>query len=106
MLNYNKKAQLGETMTWAVATVIIVLILVFSLFISAKMGESKKIQKVFSDDYKHSTDLIMEKTIFVYFMLDKNQKDIVYQFLQEQGNKEAFYVDFESKLGEVESVLK
>lgn len=106
MLNYNKKAQLGETMTWAVATVIIVLILVFSLFISAKMGEAKEITRVFSEDYEHSADLIMGKTILVYFLLDENKKDLVHQFLQEQEDAEEFYVGFENKLGEIESVLK
>jgi len=106
MLDDHKKAQLGETMTWVVATITVIFILILSLFLSVKMGEAKEITKVFSEDYESSSDLIMEKTIFVYFLLDESKKDIVYGFLQEQEDAEAFYVDFENKFGEIESILK
>ena len=44
---FYKKAQVGETMTWVVATIIIIVILLFSIFIaSIKPGKDKDVSKL------------------------------------------------------------
>jgi len=65
MLN-NKRAQLGETMTWVVATIIIIVILVFSVFMISPITKNKK----FESDKK--TDLLATKDISSFLLEDSN----------------------------------
>lgn len=85
----NKKAQIGETMTWIVATIVIVVILIISIYISSLLGETKNI--VSYDDFDRENDLLMEKSVLAYFLagedrtiLDKIEQQEVYGNL---GNK-------------------
>tara|TARA_Y100000034_G_scaffold101437_1_gene125755 strand:- start:868 stop:1338 length:471 start_codon:yes stop_codon:yes gene_type:complete len=58
-----KKAQVGETMTWVVATVIIIVILLFSIFIaSIKPGKDKDISKL----PDKQSDLLAKKSLVAY----------------------------------------
>ena len=43
MLTKNKKGQVGETMTWIVATLIIIVVLTISIYVSSVLGEAKSI---------------------------------------------------------------
>ncbi len=103
--NKNKKAQIGEAMTWIVATMIIVVVLIFSIYASAKLAESKKIihyvKGFFSEEYERTDDLIMEKSIFSYFLAEDNKKEFIYDWIKEQEEADKFYVDFEDKLEEI-----
>lgn len=46
MLNYkNKKAQMAETITWVVATIIIIFLLVLSVYFSSILGKGKSVDK-------------------------------------------------------------
>jgi len=83
----NKHAQIGETMTWVGATVAIIIILIFSLFISVKMGESKKIVQgvkgIFTGEYELTQNLLESKSVFAYFLIEnEEQKQLLYDKVQ------------------------
>ena len=64
---FNKKAQIGETMTWVVATIIIIVILVIAVFIvsSSPFKGGKKFE---SKNTK--TDLLVTKSFMGYLLTD------------------------------------
>ncbi|HEB46899.1 MAG TPA: hypothetical protein ENI22_00325 [Candidatus Pacearchaeota archaeon] len=82
----NKNAQVGETVTWIVATVIIVLILGVSIFLSSTyLGESKNVGSAFYQP----KDTLASKSLFSY-MLTKNTDGInVYEQLIENDLNES-----------------
>ena len=87
-------------MTWVVATIVIVVILVLSIYITSVLAVSKKVIKY--KDYDRENDLILEKSLFTYFLLDSSQQEIIYDTLANQE----YYVDFGDKLEEIEDNLK
>lgn len=103
----NKKAQIGETMTWVVATIVIIAILITSLYITAKLAESKKVihyvKGVFSEEYERTDDLIMEKSIFSYFLVEDEEKKT---FIYDQLRGQEFHTDFEDKFEEIKQNLE
>jgi hypothetical protein len=78
-LRYNKncKAQIGETLTWVIATLIIALILVLFVIASATLGKAKNLassKKVEIGDSK--IDLIKTKTEIAYTLNSQNKNKI------------------------------
>ncbi|MFH1787233.1 MAG: hypothetical protein ABH811_00350 [archaeon] len=66
---FNKKAQVGETITWFVATIIIIVILAIAIFIvSSRIFENDKVLKV----EKIDSDLLVTKSLLGYLLTDKN----------------------------------
>jgi len=63
MFNKNKKAQIGETLTWVVATIVIIVILGVSIFIVSIHLKDKK----FVIDKK--SDLIATKSLTAYLLI-------------------------------------
>ncbi len=84
----NKRAQIGETMTWIVATIIIIVILIFSIFI---VSLSKKNR---SFELKGYNDLLVTKS-FMGYLLSDDGKGVVFEQIK---NKEGFPTDPEIKL--------
>ena len=68
MLN-NKKAQIGETMTWIVATLVIVVILSISILFTIPLGSEKKIN--IEDKEK---DFLATKSITSFLSKEENVK--------------------------------
>ena len=67
----NHKAQVGETMTWVVATIVIIVILSFSILISVNLFKDKE----FNVDRK--TDLLATKSLTGFLLTeDKNGKKV------------------------------
>ncbi len=69
----NKKAQVGETATWLVATLIILVLLSLSLYASSALGKTKKVSStdsLFSLEYSKSRDYAMQESLFTYFTLN------------------------------------
>ena len=62
----SKKAQLGETMTWVIATIIIIGILIIFTFISSlfatENGMVVNLKKTINQDDLTNVDLVKEKT--------------------------------------------
>ena len=63
----NKRAQVGETMTWIVATIVIIVILVISIYIA---GVSDITNKIFSREFeiKGHNDLLVTKSLTSYLI--------------------------------------
>ena len=87
----NKNAQIGETITWVVATIIIVLVLAISIFIASFYSEKfKRIQ----EPYFQTTDIPASKSLFSYMLTVDPEGKKVYTQLKEEG----FFNDFNGKL--------
>jgi hypothetical protein len=74
----NKKAQLGQTITWVVATVVIILILALLLF----FAQEGKVRKVFSGDIERHISFGEQQMLFAML----NYQDGKIKGLIEQGN--------------------
>ncbi len=74
----NKKAQIGDTLTWVVATIIIFVILFFFIFGSSILGKTKDVtnfrQSLFSKEGFDAPDAFLTKNIFTYLLFE-NSKD-------------------------------
>jgi len=71
----NKKGQVGETVTWIFATVVIISILGISFFIAEiSFGENKKV------DQTTQADILVSKSFFSYLLTDN-----VYSQLENDG---------------------
>ena len=105
----NKKGQIAETMTWTVATIIIIVTLIVSIFLSSKIAEANDLiyspKKILESDYKRTGDLVMEKSIFVYFLSEGENRNLVYDWLNDKSDEEDFFVDFEEKINELNLVI-
>ena len=100
----DKKAQIGETMTWVVATIIILVVLIVSLYVSSQFAKGKdflaKTKTSLSPSEKINSDLILEKSLFVYFLSSSNS-GAVYNFLQSKNSQNYFYVDLDKRKTEL-----
>jgi len=76
----NKKAQIGETITWIIATIIIIGILTISVFISSALGEGKSEIRV---DGKEK-DLLISKSITAYLLTKTEKGKTVYEELRDE----------------------
>jgi len=95
----NRKAQIGETMTWVVATIIIIAVLIISIYAASLLANTKVIIPYQKE--KKDGDLLMEKSLFAYFSVDDAKKNIIYNKLEQQE----FDVDLNDKRDEIKGVL-
>ena len=80
----NQKAQIGETITWVVATLIIIVILAFSIFISSfYLGGGKSVS------FSERSDLLASKSLFSYLLTPAGDEKI-YDQLKEEENLNEF----------------
>jgi len=103
MLKYkikNKKAQIGETMTWVFATLIIIAILIISIYLASLLANTKKTFTLGSDDRR--VDIVMEKSLFAYFPADAVQKRTIYENLKTM----TFHTNIDNKLNEMRGILR
>ncbi len=77
----DKKAQVGETVTWVVATVIIIVILTITIIASGLIWKDKEIQS----QYFSSADIITSKSFFSYLLTEDSERTI-YSQVKEEGN--------------------
>lgn len=91
MLKFNKKAQLGETMTWFIATIVIIGILIIFTFVSSLFAESKgaivDLKRVFSGADFTEGDFIKTKTILA-FNFNTNDADKINNWIMEAKQNE------------------
>ena len=106
MLSYSrkkgKKGQVGETVTWLVATIIIIVVLIISIYTTSLLANIKKTLPYKEGERK--SDLIMEKSLFAYFSVNGESpgKESMYNHLEQQE----FFADLGSKRNEIEEVLQ
>ena len=84
MLNKNK-AQVGEIMTWVVATIIIVVVLLLFVYASSVLAQKTKLVKVRSlkIDLGGKSDLLKTKTEIAYLLSSDENKRIIDNWRQE-----------------------
>lgn len=110
----NKRAQIGETITWTVATIIIIAALIVSLFISSQVAEKKELvvkgvelyhdaKNVFGNG-ERNYDLLLEKSIFSYFLISEGKGEVLGR-LRTMENEGNFQVDMESRFSVVNGGL-
>lgn len=72
MLN-NKKAQVGETVTWIVATIVIVVVLIFYIFGASMLGSTKSVggvkDSIFSRSQSFGDNIFLKKSIYSYLLV-------------------------------------
>ena len=84
-INSSKRGQIGETMTWIIATIIIIVMLTITIIVSdLSFGKNRKIQT------DQNSDILASKSFFSY-VLTKNAEDKnVYSQLQTEENLNDF----------------
>lgn len=84
MPKMNKRAQVATTITWIVATVIIIIMLVISMLLTAAFGK-----RTYNDnDLSERTDLFIAKSFLSY--LSTKETSNVFEQISEQGNLNDF----------------
>lgn len=106
----NKKAQAGETMTWIVATLVIVFILFLGIFAANILSKGNKLEQSkssrLSKVYSRTSDFLMLKSLLTYFSLeDDENKELLYDKLMEMKENKNFYGDFDEEFKELEENL-
>ena len=103
MIN-NKKGQTSEAMTWIVATLIIIVLLGISLYAASFLSKSKVV------NYKteeRSQDIVMEESLFSYFLVqDSVLQKKIFENLEKMNQEEKFYEDFNSKFQQIKFNLE
>ena len=67
----SRRAQISEGLTWVVATIVIIIILLFSIFITSFYVSSKK-----SIDIDSFSDFHAQKSFLSYLLTNQNQENI------------------------------
>lgn len=92
MLNYKGrrkvKGQAGDTITWVVATIIIVVLLIFFIYVSSVLAKAKSVESfvkgIFSEKDINKADWISTKTSLAYEINDKN-KQVIDKWIEENA---------------------
>jgi len=88
MSNYKrigKRAQIGETVIWIIATLVIVGVLLLFIFISSLMSKVKTIHVGNLETDVKVTNLLKEKTSFAYQLTDYKNRELIEGILKEDG---------------------
>lgn len=70
-----KKGQVSDAVTWIVATIVIVVIMVFFVFGASILANTKSIgnykSTLLSEEESIGDDLFLKKNLFTYFLVEK-----------------------------------
>ena len=106
----NKKGQVGDTVTWVVATIIIIVLLMFFIFGTSLLSGTKKVtgarESLTSKITLEKNDLFLEKSLFTYFKIgDKSEKIKFYKKLVKMDEGEIFSVSLNDTRDELGGVI-
>jgi len=106
--NQNKKGQVGDTITWFIATVAIIAILMFFIFGASMLGSTKSVGKYKESLTSRATyegdDVFLKKTIFTYLAVDgAKTKANINKYLEAADEEDKFKVPAKETLTEVRS---
>ena len=94
-INLPKRGQIGETMTWIIATLIIIVVLAVSIFIaSASVEKFKRIQQASFQ----TADVLASKSMFSYLSTKDSEGKTIYEQLKGEGNLNEFNGNFALKI--------
>jgi hypothetical protein len=102
MLNKNKKAQVADSVTWIVATIVIIVLLVLFIFGASMLGSTRVVKGEFresllSKSYADKTDLFLVKSLITYYQLDEAGKKYLGKELKILDDKNYFEVNYTIK---------
>ena len=106
----NKKAQVGDAITWIVATIVIVVILLFFVFGSSLLAETKDIgtfrQSLTSTETFEGDDLFLKKSIYSYYSINSDgNRRIMEGNLKEMEREGKFNLEYDETKVEVSNNL-
>ncbi len=84
----NKKAQISEVMTWVVATLVILCILIIFIYASSLLAQKTKVIKAkdLKVDFGKEVDLLEIKNLIAYSSASQSDKSIIERW--EEKNKD------------------
>lgn len=96
----NKKAQIGESMTWIVATLIIIVIFTLTFYaVSILKGTKTDPSSFFSLDFDFKYNPLMDSSIFAYFQSSGKIFQSEFHGLMSSENS---FKNFDSKFKQVQ----
>lgn len=87
---HNKRAVVAETLTWIIATIIIIVILVFSIFITSVFAKGKGLSKDKKFLLEVGRDLFLAKSLASYLLTKDNFGETVFKQIKEEGDLNDF----------------
>ena len=91
----NNKGQVGETVTWVVATVVIIVVLGISIFIASFFFSKEKAPDIFSIT---TADTLASKSLFSYALTKDDTGKTVYSELKAEDNLNEFNGEIAKKI--------
>ncbi|MEK6832511.1 MAG: hypothetical protein AABY32_00560 [Nanoarchaeota archaeon] len=86
MLDNNKKAQIGESITWVIATIILIVVLIIFIYASIALAKTKSLKFDTKADSEDSVDWINAKTQMAYLINENNKNKIEAWISQDKEN--------------------
>ena len=83
---FDRRAQVGETMTWIVATIVIIVILFISIYVAGASDIAKKVVGLGREfEIKGHNDLLVTKSLTGY-LLTNDGNGVVFEQLKDKEN--------------------
>jgi len=100
------KGQVGETLTWVVATLLVVFLMVFFIFGASLLGGTKKIgdfrQSLTQKTTFEGGDPFLQKSLFTYDLLSSDtEKIIIDKALTKLADEGKFHSDYNKTKKEI-----
>ena len=103
------KAQMGETMTWVVATLVIIILLSISIYAATMFAKTRIVNYAdvssFSENNLKSYDILMDKSLFAYFISSEDSGKNILENLNKMDNSKLFYADFNLRFEELKGEI-
>jgi hypothetical protein len=82
----HKRAQVGETVSWVIATVVIIAILIFFIYVSILISKTKAIGlSNLQSDISGKPASLMQKTSFGYQLSENKNKELIDSILDKEN---------------------
>jgi hypothetical protein len=82
----DKRGQIGETITWIIATVVIIGVLIFFIYLSVLISKTKIIQTLnLQLDVSEKSELLTQKNLFSYQLTNDLNKEMIENILKENN---------------------
>ena len=86
----NLKAQVGTTITWMVATLVIVVVLLISIYVSSLLSKTKDFSSGDFDTEDLGYDSLAKKSMFAFLLTNSQGENIVYSQLNNEKDLSEF----------------
>jgi len=92
----NKKGQVGETVTWFIATIVIILILMFFTFGASYLAKAKGLleysESAFSKAIYEGDDIYLKKTIYSQLTANEQKLFDIGQYIKKRNEDGGFEI--------------